>query len=54
MSRLVARHIRTDQKGSGWSLHASYAYGTIRNTPKSAQGSAPTTSRLLLGVGWYQ
>jgi hypothetical protein len=50
----VARHIRTDQKGSGWSLHASYAYGTIRNTPKSAEGTAPTTSRLLLGVGWYQ
>jgi hypothetical protein len=50
----VARHIRTDQKGSGWSLHASYAYGTIRNTPKSDQGSAPTTSRLLFGVGWYQ
>jgi hypothetical protein len=50
----VARHVRTDQKGSGWSLLASYAYGTIRNTPKSAEGTAPTTSRLLLGVGWYQ
>jgi hypothetical protein len=50
----VARHIRTDQQGSGWSLHASYAHGTIRNTPKSAEGTAPTTSRLLLGVGWYQ
>jgi hypothetical protein len=50
----VARHIRTDQKGSGWSLLASYAYGTIRNTPKSPEGKAPTTSRLLLGVGRYQ
>jgi hypothetical protein len=50
----VARHIRTDQDGSGWSLHASYSYATIRNTPKSPQGRAPTTNRLLLGVGWYQ
>lgn len=50
----VARHIRTGQQGSGWSLHASYAYATIRNTPKSAQGGAPTTNRLLLGAGWYQ
>jgi hypothetical protein len=50
----VARHIRTDQDGSGWSLHASYAYATIRNTPKLDGASAPTTNRLLLGVGWYQ
>lgn len=50
----VARHIRTDPKGSGWSLQASYAYGTIRNTPKSDQDRSPTTNRLLLGVGWYQ
>jgi hypothetical protein len=50
----VARHIRTDQKGSGWSLLASYAYGTIRNTPKSAEGKVPTTSRLLFGLGWFR
>ena len=50
----LARHIRTDQDGSGWSLHASYSYATIRNTPKSPDGSAPTTGRLLFGVGWYQ
>ena len=50
----VARHIRTDQDGSGWSFHASYSYATIRNTPKSPEGRAPTTNRLLLGVGWYQ
>jgi hypothetical protein len=50
----VARHIRTDQDGSGWSLHASYTYATIRNTPKLDGASAPTTNRLLLGVGWYQ
>ena len=50
----LARHIRTDQDGSGWSLHASYSYASIRNTPKSPQGSVPTTNRLLFGVGWYQ
>jgi hypothetical protein len=50
----VARHIRTEPDGSGWSLHASYSYATIRNTVKSADGRSPTTSRLLLGVGWYQ
>jgi hypothetical protein len=50
----VARHIRTDQKGSGWSLHASYAYATIRNTPKLRGAKAPTSNRLLLGMGWYQ
>lgn len=50
----VARHIRTDQDGSGWSLHASYAYATIRNVPRPAEVRAPTTNRLLLGMGWYQ
>jgi hypothetical protein len=50
----IARHVRTDQKGSGWSLHASYAYATLRNTPRSAEGNAATTNRLLLGAGWYR
>ena len=50
----VARHMRTDSDGSGWSLQLSYSYGTIRNTPKSPEGDAPTTNRLLLGMGWYQ
>jgi hypothetical protein len=50
----VARHIRTGPSGKGWSLHASYALATIRNTPKSPEGKAPTTSRILVGVGWYQ
>ncbi|MGH7579876.1 MAG: hypothetical protein ACREM9_06870 [Gemmatimonadales bacterium] len=50
----VARHIRTSRDGSGWSLHGSYAYATIRNSYKLAEGRAPTTSRLLFGVGWYQ
>jgi hypothetical protein len=50
----VARHIRTTPSGAGWSLHASYAFATIRNTPKSPEGEAPTTNRLLFGVGWYQ
>jgi hypothetical protein len=51
----VARHIRTGLDGSGWSLHASYAYATIRNTPKArVDGESPTTHRVLLGVGWYR
>jgi hypothetical protein len=50
----VARHIRTDQDGSGWSLHASYSFASFRNTPKTADGGTPTARRLLLGVGWYQ
>lgn len=50
----VARHLRTDQDGSGWSLHASYSFASFLNTPKAPDGSTPTASRLLLGVGWYQ
>jgi len=51
----VARHIRTASDGRGWSLHASYAYGTIRNTPKErVDGKSPTTNRLLFGAGWYR
>ncbi len=50
----LARHLRTATDGSGWSLHASYSYATIRNTPKSPEGEAPTTNRLLIGFGWYQ
>ena len=50
----VARNIRRGPSGSGWSLVASYAYATIRNTNKLADGGSPTTSRFMIGLGWYQ
>lgn len=50
----LARQVRTRPDGAGWSFQASYAYGTIRNTPKAPDGSAPTTSRVMLGIGYYR
>jgi hypothetical protein len=50
----VARHIRTNESGAGWSLHASYSFASLRNVPKFPDGDRPANRRLLLGVGWYQ
>ena len=52
-----ARHIRTDMDGSGWSLIASYSHAWFGNLSRPVNGldaPAPTSHRLLLGVGWYQ
>jgi len=50
----LARHIRTRADGAGWSFHVSYSYATIRNTVKRTDGSSPTTSRVMLGLGVYR
>jgi hypothetical protein len=63
----VARHIRTAPDGRGWSLHASWARAWYRGFTKPldswnpetgeiirAEAASPESSRLLLGVGWYQ
>jgi hypothetical protein len=53
----VARHIRKDPDGSGWSLQVSYFHAFYRgfDTPTGASsGSGPQSNRLSFGVGWYQ
>ncbi|HET6778649.1 MAG TPA: hypothetical protein VFH26_07150 [Gemmatimonadales bacterium] len=53
----VARHIRTNSDGSGWSFQLSYFRGLYRgfDRPTGANsGSGPQSNRLSFGVGWYQ
>jgi hypothetical protein len=53
----VARHIRTDADGSGWSFQASYSRAFYRgfSTPDGvSSGSGPQSNRFSFGVGWYQ
>ena len=53
----VARHIRTNSQGAGWSLQASYSHASFRGFSRPlGTGSAqiPTSNRLTFGVGWYQ
>jgi hypothetical protein len=53
----VARHIRKDSDGSGWSFQASYSRAFYRgfSTPSGVSaGSGPQSNRFSLGVGWYQ
>jgi hypothetical protein len=53
----VARHIRKDSDGSGWSFQASYSRAFYRGfaTPSGVSaGSGPQSNRFSFGVGWYQ
>jgi hypothetical protein len=53
----VARHIRTNPQGAGWSLQASYSHASFRGFSRPlGTGAAriPTSDRLTFGVGWYQ
>lgn len=53
----LARHIRRNQSGAGWSFQASWSHATYKGFP-SALGNAdpahPHSDRLAFGVGWYQ
>jgi hypothetical protein len=53
----VARHIRTNTHGAGWSVQASYSHATYKgfSTPLGNTDAVPPHSdRLMLGLGWYQ
>ena len=53
----VARHIRKDSDGSGWSFQVSYLHAFYRgfDSPTGvSSGSGPQSNRLSFGVGWYQ
>ena len=53
----VARHIRTDSDGSGWSLQISYVrafYQGFGSPTDGSSGSKPRSNKLSFGVGWYQ
>jgi hypothetical protein len=53
----VARHIRTNPQGAGWSLQASYSHASFRGFSRPAGVGGPripTSDRLTFGVGWYQ
>jgi hypothetical protein len=53
----AARHIRTNSKGAGWSLQASYSWAWFRgfSKPLGTRGEViPKSHRVLFGVGWYQ
>jgi hypothetical protein len=56
----VARHIRTDPSGSGWSLQLSYAHAWFKGFSKRSDAFeplpevAPHSDRVTFGFGWYQ
>ena len=53
----VARHIRKDSDGSGWSFQVSYFHAFYRGFDRPtgvSSGSGPQSNRLSFGVGWYQ
>jgi hypothetical protein len=53
----VARHIRTNTQGAGWSLQASYSHASFRGFSRplgTGPARIPTSDRLSFGVGWYQ
>ncbi len=53
----IARHIRKDPDGSGWSFQVSYFRAFYRgfDSPVGvSSGSGPQSNRLAFGVGWYQ
>ena len=53
----VARNIRKDSSGSGWSFQVSYLHAFYRGfgSPIGVRsGSGPQSNRLSFGVGWYQ
>jgi hypothetical protein len=53
----VARHLRRNSRGAGWSLQASYSRAIFKGFDKpfgAAGGANPKSHRLSFGVGWYQ
>ena len=53
----LARHVRRNQSGAGWSFQASWSHATYKGFPTSlgnANPIHPHNDRLALGVGWYQ
>jgi hypothetical protein len=53
----VARHIRKNARGAGWSFQLSYARPSYRgfSKPFGVSGTVhPTNHRLSFGAGWYQ
>ena len=52
----VARHIRRNAAGSGWSFQASYSHAFYRgfDRPLGAIRVTPGSHRMTFGVGWYQ
>ena len=53
----VARHIRKNSDGSGWSFQVSYFHAFYRGFDRPtgvSSGSGPQSNRLSFGVGWYQ
>jgi hypothetical protein len=53
----VARQIRRDASGRGWSLQLAYSHPTLRRfakAPTGVEGVTPHSDRLLFGLGWYQ
>ena len=53
----LARHIRRNQSGAGWSFQASWSHATYKGFPSALGNANPThphSDRLAFGVGWYQ
>ena len=53
----VARHIRKNQGGAGWSFQASWSHATYKGFPTAFNNPSPThphSDRLAFGLGWYQ
>lgn len=53
----VARHVRRNSAGAGWSLQASYSRAFFRGFAKPlgvSGGVTPESNRVSFGVGWYQ
>jgi hypothetical protein len=53
----VARQIRTNDHGSGWSIQASYSHALYGGFPGALDGAdrgQPQSDHVMLGLGWYQ
>ncbi len=53
----IARHVRRNSAGSGWSFQASYSRAFFRGfaAPTGVLGGVtPQSNRVSFGVGWYQ
>ncbi len=53
----IARQIRTNDHGGGWSIQASYSHALYGGFPASLEGAnrgQPQSDHVILGLGWYQ
>jgi hypothetical protein len=53
----VARQIRTNDLGSGWSIQASYSHALYGGFPAPLEGASraqPQSDHVTLGFGWYR